>query len=234
MRALRLVAAVGVGSGLLLGVGVVRAADESIADLIAPYREAKEQKALGTVAASAFADPPRPSGDPVPRPSVSIVLLPVSARFQSELDAAKAGLRESVDAYVQTVSRIETARVDYERALVDAGAGELVRTGQTDAQGTIRLPDLPAGEWIVLAWREGGHLTKKYRLRESESSRYPHVPTSVTYSVVTFWRMRVAVRPGEATQVTLTDRNVWLSAGRQEGGNAASPRSPVGPRNKRR
>jgi hypothetical protein len=233
VRPLRLAAGIVLVSGLLAG-GVGRAAEEALPELVAPYLEAKEQKALGTVAASAFADPPRPSGSPVPQASVSVMVLPASAGFQSELDAAKAGLRESIDAYVQTVSRIETARTDYERALLDAGAGELVRSGQTDAQGALRLEDLPAGDWIVLAWREGGHLTKKFRLRETESSKFPHVPSSVTYSVVTFWRMRVAVRPGEATEVALTDRNVWLSAGRQEGGTPVPPRGPSGRGNKRR
>ena len=47
---------------------------------------------------------------------------PVAA-FEAELDAAKEGLRGSLDAYVQTVTRIEGARVDYERGLVEAGAG---------------------------------------------------------------------------------------------------------------
>ncbi len=234
MRAIRLAAALTVVSALLAGAGAGRAADGSVADLVAPYLEAKERKALGTVQASVFADPPRPSGDPVPQASVSVVILPASAQFQSELDAAKAGLRESVDAYVHTVGRVETARVDYERALLDAGGGELVRTGQTDAQGTVRLADVPAGDWVVLAWQEGQHLTKRYRLRETESSRYPHVPTNVTYSVVTFWRMPVAVRSGETAEVTLTGRNVWLTAGRQEGGTPAAPRGSTTPGTRRR
>jgi hypothetical protein len=221
-------------SGLLGGAGVGRAAEESVADLAAPYLKAKEQKSLGTLAASAVADPPRPSGDPIPQSAVSVMVLPFRAGFQSELDAAKASLRESVDAYVQTVGRIETARVDYEKALLDAGAGELVRTGQTDAQGAVRLPDLPEGDWLVLAWREGGHLTKKFRLRGNETTKFPDVPTSVTYSVVTFWRTRVAVRAGETTEVALNDRNVWLSAARQEGGTPVAPRSPTKSGNKRR
>jgi len=162
------------------------------------------------------------------------MVLPFRAGFQSELDAAKAGLRESVDAYVQTVGRIETARIDYERALLEAGAGELVRTGLTDAQGVVLLADLPEGDWLVLAWQEGGHLSKKFRLRGPETAKFPDLPTTVTYSVVTFWRTRIAVRAGETTEVTLGDRNVWLSAARQGGGTPLPPRGPAGSGNKRR
>ena len=221
-------------AGLLLGGALGRAAEKSLAELVAPYLKAREEKSLGTVTASALADAPRPTGAPIPQPSVTVTVLPFRAGFQSELDAAKAGLRDSVDAYVQTVSRIETARVDYERALLEAGAGELVRTGLTDAQGSVRLADLPEGDWLVLAWREGGHLTKKFRLRGNETSKFPNVPTSVTYSVVTFWRTRIAVRPGETTEITLGDRNVWLSAARQEGGTPLPPWAPTKSGDKRR
>jgi hypothetical protein len=232
-RARRVAAALAV-AGLLLGVGPGRATEDSLAELVAPYLKARDQKSLGTVAASALADPPRPSGDAIPQPSVTITVLPFRAGFQTELDAAKAGLRESVDDYVHTVGRIETARIDYERALLEVGAGDLVRTGLTDAQGAVRLADLPVGDWLVLAWREGGHLTKKFRLRGDETAKFPNVPTSVTYSVVTFWRTRVAVRAGEITEIVLNDRNVWLSAARQEGGTPVPPRVPTKSGNKRR
>ena len=119
-------------------------------------------------------------------------------------------------------------------ALLEAGAGELVRTGLTDAQGVVLLADLPEGDWLVLAWQEGGHLSKKFRLRGPETAKFPDLPTSVTYSVVTFWRTRIAVRAGETTEVTFGDRNVWLSAARQEGGTPLPPRGPAGSGNKRR
>ena len=88
------------------------------------------------------------------------------------------------------MARIETARVDYERALVGAGGGELVRSAVTDAQGAARVGEVPVGEWLVLAWREGGHLSKRFRLRDQDARRYPHISSNVTYSVVTYWRMR--------------------------------------------
>ena len=65
--------------------------------------------------------------------------------------------------------------MDYERALLAAGGGALVRSQLTDAQGGALLGDVPAGEWLVLAWREAGHTAKRFKLRERTRSRYPHV-----------------------------------------------------------
>lgn len=222
-----------IAGGLLLLAGPGLAADESVAGLVAPLLSARGAGTLGTVAAKAFAEPTRPSAAPAPQPSVSVTLLPYSRAFEAELDAVKAGLRDSLDGYVQAVARIEDARVDYERALLEAGAGELVRTRLTDAQGAAQVADLPVGDWLVLAWREGGHLSKRFRLRDTEASRFPNVSSNVTYSTVTYWRTRVTVRAGEAAEVTLSDRNVWLTAARQEGGTPVTPRRPQGPKQRR-
>lgn len=222
-----------IAGGLLLLAGRGLAADESVAGLVAPFLSARGAGTLGTVAAKAYAEPTRPGAAPAPQPSVSVTLLPYSPAFEAELDAVKAGLRDSLDGYVQAVARIEGARVDYERALLEAGAGELVRTHLTDGQGAAEVADLPVGDWLVLAWREGGHLSKRFKLRETEASRYPNVSSNVTYSTVTYWRTRVTVRAGEAAAVMLSDRNVWLTAARQEGGTPVTPRRPQGPKQRR-
>ena len=222
-------------AGLLLLTGSGLAGERDLAGLVEVYLKARDARALGTLTARAHAEPTRPSAQPAPWPSVSVVLLPYSAAFEAELDTVKAGLRDSLDGYVQAVARIEGARVDYERALLDAGGGELVRGEVTDAQGSVRLGDMPAGEWLLLAWHEGGHMSKRFRVREQDAKRYPHVPTSVTYSIVTYWRARVAVRQGETVEVTVTDRNVWMTAARQEAGSPVPPgRSPASGSQKRR
>jgi hypothetical protein len=180
------------------------------------------------VAARAYLEPTRPTAPTAPQPDVSVTLLPYSAALEAELDAVKAGLRDSADAYTQGVSRIETARVDYERALLAAGGGALVRSQVTDAQGGARVGDVPAGEWLILAWREGGHATKRFKLREQDAKRYPNVPSNVTYSVVTYWRMRVAVKPAETVEIALSDRNTWMTGARQDAGSRVAPRPPGG------
>jgi hypothetical protein len=222
-------------AGLLLLTGSGLAGEGDLAGVVEAYLKARDARALGTLTARAHAQPTRPSAQPTPQPSVSVVLLPYSAAFEAELDAAKAGLRDSLDGYVQAVARIEEARVDYERALLAAGGGELVRSEITDGQGSAQLGDIPAGEWLLLAWQEGGHMSKRFRLREQEAKRYPNVPTNVTYSIVTYWRARVAVRRGETVEVTVTDRNVWMTAARQEGGTPIPQRrSPTSGSQKRR
>jgi hypothetical protein len=222
-------------AGLLLLTGSGLAGEGDLAGLVEGYLRARDARALGTLSTRAHAEPTRPGAQPAPQPSVSVVLLPYSAALEAELDAVKAGLRDSLDGYVQAVARIEEARVDYERALLAAGGGELVRGEVTDAQGSARLGDIPAGEWFLLAWQEGGHMSKRFRLREQDAKRYPNVPTNVTYSIVTYWRARVVVRQGETVEIAMTDRNAWMTAARHEGGSPVPPRrSPASGSQKRR
>ena len=221
-------------AGLLLSPGRGPAAEGDLADLVGAYLKTGAEQAPGAVAARAYVEPTRPTAAPAPQPDVSVVLLPYSAAFEAELDAVKAGLRDSVDAYARAVTRIETIRVDYERALLAAGGGALVRTEITDGQGGARVGDVPAGEWLVLAWREGGHTAKRFKLREQDAKRYPDVPTNVTYSLVTYWRMRVAVKPAETVEIAMSDRNTWMTAARQEAGSPVPPRPPTSGSQKRR
>ena len=212
---------------LLLSPIAGLAADADLTDLVRAYLKTGAEQAPGIVAARAYVEPARPTAGPSPQPGVSVVLLPYSAALEAELDAVKAGLRDSVDAYGRAVTRIETARVDYERALLAAGGGALVRSEITDPQGGARVGDVPAGDWMVLAWMEGGHTAKRFKLRDQDAKRYPHVPSNVTYSVVTYWRMRVAVKPSETVEIAMSDRNAWMTGARQEAGSPAPPR-PAG------
>jgi hypothetical protein len=215
-------------AGLLLSPGPGPAADGNLTDLVEAYLKTGAERAPGAVTARAYVEPTRPSAAAAPQPDVSVVLLPYSAALEAELDAVKAGLRDSVDAYARAVTRIERARVDYERALLAAGGGALVRNEITDAQGGARVGDVPAGEWLVLAWREWGHTAKRFKLRDQDAKRYPHVPANVTYSLVTYWRMRVAVKPAETVEVAMSDRNTWMTGARQEAGSPLAPRPPAG------
>lgn len=221
-------------AGLLLLVRVGLAADGDVRALVEPLLKAGDDRALGAVTARAYAEPSRPGAGPAPQPSVLIHLVPYSAAFEMELDAVKAGLRDSLDGYEQAVPRIEGSRVDYERALVAAGGGAFVRSEVTDTEGAVRLPDIPAGDWLMLAWREAGHITKRFKRSDQDLKRYPNLPTTATYSLVTYWRARVTVRPGKTAEVALNDRNVWLTAPRQEGGTPTPPRAPATGTKKRR
>ena len=223
-RAARVVLAV---AGLLLTAGSGPAAEPDLAALVAAYLKSGGEQAPGVVTARAYVEATRPTAAPAPQPDVSVVLLPYSGQLETELDAVKAGLRDSVDAYTRAVARVESTRVDYERALVAAGGGALVRSERTDAQGGVRLADVPAGDWLLLAWRESGHTGKRFKLRDQDAKRYPQVPTNVTYSIVTYWRSRIAVRPAQTVEVTMSDRNAWMTAARQESGSPVPSRPPA-------
>jgi len=226
--------ALSIVAGLLLLGRVGLAADQDVGTLVEALFKARDGRALGAVTARAYAEPSRPGARPAPQPSVLIHLMPYSAAFVGRLDAVKTGLRDSLDGYTRAVSRIEGSRVDFERALVAAGGGALVWSEVTDADGAVRLADVPAGDWLMLAWRETGHLTKRFKHSEQDLKRYPDVPTTTTYSMVTYWRVRVTVSPGETAEVAINDRNVWMTAPRQEDGTAVRPRAPATGTPKRR
>jgi hypothetical protein len=86
---------------------------------------------------------------------------------------------------------------------------------------------VPAGDWLLLAWRESGHTGKRFKLRDQDAKRYPQIPTNVTYSIVTYWRSRIAVRPAQTVEVTMSDRNAWMTAARQESGSPVPSRPPA-------
>ncbi|HEY7203169.1 MAG TPA: hypothetical protein VIA61_02665 [Methylomirabilota bacterium] len=213
--------------GVLIAAVSVWAAVTDLDSLVEPYKKASDEQAVGIVAAKAYVEPSRGGAEATPQDAVSLVLLPYSAAFEADLDAVKAGLRDSVDSYTRAVGTIEAARVDYEKGLVAAGAGELVRNEATDARGVAEVTGLPAGNWVLLAWREGGHQSKQHKLRDLDAKRYPDIPSTVTYSMVTYWRSRVTVRKGETVEVSLSDRNVWMTAPRQEGATPKPPRPPT-------
>ena len=209
---------------LLLGIGAVLAATVGATaawaggpgEVVAPLLRAREAGALGEVRGQAWAEPTRQGGPPVPDSSVSVLLLPYSTALEAQLDAVKSSQRDSLRDFADAGSRVETARAGYESALRFAGGGELIRGEVTDQQGQVRLTGLPAGEWLLLGWKEAGHSTKRFRMPPRDARKFPDVPTSMDYTMMDYWRLRVTVRAGEASEVTLTDRNVWLTGLKEE------------------
>jgi len=213
--------------GLVLGLAVAVGADD-MAERLAPYLRAREAGVVGEVRGQVWSEPARPRDPPVPDPSVSVLLLPYSAEFEAQLDAAKTGLRESVKGMSEAVARVEAAQAAYESALNFAGGGELIRGEVSDDQGRIRIGGIPEGDWLLLAWKEHGRSIKKFRMPAPEARRYPNVPSNVEYWAVSYWRMRLTVRPGETTEATLTDRSVWMTAIKERLGfpDRAAPAAP--------
>jgi hypothetical protein len=189
-------------------------ADE-MTDLVAPYLAARDQGRVGDVVLHALGDPPRPSAPAIPYQGVSVMLLPRSVPFESEVDGIKEHLRDSLKSYMAAADDVMDARTAYETALLWVGGGELVQGEVSDAGGLARLMGVPAGEWVLMAWREETHPMKPPRLRAKEAKGFRDIPVTAGHSVVTYWWMRLQVRAGETTSVELNDRNVWIAAVRE-------------------
>ena len=202
--------------GLAVLVGAWPGAAEDMKELIAPYLRARDGHAVGDVAGHAYGDAPRPSAPAVPYAGVSVLLLPYSAGLESELDSVKEHLRDSLENYMRAGADVTSARTAHESALLWAGGGELIRGEVSDGQGLVRLGGLPIGEWLLLAWREEAHQGRVSRLRPQETRGFREVPMSTGHSVVSYWLIRLQVRAGETTSVDFNDRNVWMTAVRED------------------
>jgi hypothetical protein len=198
-----------------LGVAVLAEADPTptrdLAGLVAPYLRARDDQAVGDIQGHSLGDAARPTAPPVPYDGVSVMLFPRSPDFESQLTAIKAHLRDSLNTYIGATAEVTEARMAYERDLLAVGGGELIRGEVSNAQGDIRLNGVPAGDWVLLAWRDVAHPGKAPKLRGSDTTGFRNVPVEVGYSTITYWFMPLTVKAGESTSVDLNDRNVWLT-----------------------
>ena len=201
---------------LLASALAVSAAAADLRALIAPYLQARERGAVGEVGGVAYAESRRPGSPPEPWEGVSVMLLPHSADFGAGLDSVREGLRASMAGYVAAYQQLVDARQGYERDLGAAGGGELVRGEVSDALGRFRFTAVPAGRWLLVAWREVPHGTTARRVPAAEARRFHDNWERTGYAEVGYWRIEVDVRPGESSTVSLFDRNGWLTVVREE------------------
>jgi hypothetical protein len=202
-------------AGLFLGVAGAASAGDTTT-VLAPYLRAREEGRTDAVSGEAFAEPRSPTGPPTPYGEVSVLLLPYSFAFEAELDRIRGGLRESSLAYVEAAGRLRAAREAYEHELLFAGGGELIRGEVSDAGGRFRFAEVPAGSWLILAWREIPHGASARRIPGRDQGAFVGNVERLGYVAVEYWRQRVEVRPGEASQVRLHDRNIWATLVREE------------------
>lgn len=205
----------GLAAGFLLGVALAASAGDATTAL-APYLRARDEGRTDAVSGEAFAEPRSPTGPSTPYGEVSVLLLPYSVDFEAELDRIRAGLRESSLAYVEAAGRVRAAREAYEHELLFAGGGELIRGEVSDADGRFRFAQVPAGSWLILAWREIPHGISARRLPGRDQGAFVGNVERLGYAAVEYWRQRVEVRPGEAIKVRLHDRNVWATLVRED------------------
>ena len=179
--------------------------------LIAPYLRARDEGRTGVVTGEAFADPTRASASPAPRPDVSVMLLPMAPDLDAELSRIRSGLRDSERAYLTAAARLRSARQGYERDLAYAGGGELTRGDVTDASGRFRFTGVPAGQWLLIAWRDVPHAVAGRNLPTRALGGFVGNTQIRGHVALEYWRLAVDVRSGATTELRLHDRNVWVT-----------------------
>ncbi len=200
---------------LLLGVTSVASAGD-VAALVAPLLAARERGALGSVDGRAYAEGRRGGAEATPYASVSVLLLPSSPDFEAELEAIKAHSRDSPDAYIEAEPKVSAARLAFERALIDTGAGQLIFGESSDGAGAFRFQRVPEGAWMLLAWRETPHAKRPLAPLRSEAEHYKTRPQVFGQTTVVYWWRPVTVKAGEEAAVRLHDRNEWLTGVRED------------------
>ena len=226
-------------AGAALGLASVALAAQGVDAPIERYRDSAALHELGGVRGRAFQERRRPSLPDVPLTAVAVSLLPRSDTWLVRLNAIKRGARDSVDAFRESAPSVRRAREAYEKALLEAGAGDLPLGATVDGDGRFTLDGIPAGPWVLLASRST-YVSKTPLERPIPPGQYrtpapplPYLPPDrlAGYYVVTYWLRELTVVGGGVEPVDLTDRNVWLTGVAE---SIQSPRLPDQPYQPRR
>lgn len=199
----------------------VAAAAQGLDAPIERYREAVGFRELGSIHGRAFEERRRPSGPEAPLTGTALLLLPRSETWLFRLQAIKRGARDSMDTYRDAATAVRRAREGYEKALLEAGAGDLSQGVTVDGEGRFTLDGIPAGPWVILAFRST-YINKAPQVRpppppgapqRETKPPLPFIPPDklAGYSMVTYWLREVTVAAGAVETVELTDRNAWLT-----------------------
>jgi hypothetical protein len=211
---------------LVLAASTAHALDASLE----PYREARRAGALGVVAGRIYSEPRTPRGEALPLVGATVTLVPRSAALEGKLQRLKEQSRESSVAFAAAAPAMRKAQAGYERELLEAGFPDLALVVAVDREGAFRIPDVPAGEWLVLAWHNTPVDVSVPKSKTKERRMYQPQQRLQGYQSVTVWLRDVAVTGSATATLDLTDRNGWfqgvveervLDAGR---GSDAQPR----------
>jgi hypothetical protein len=203
-------------AAVVVAVRLAPVAAADARDRVAQYLRALEARETGEITGRVFAEPKRPTGPPTPYAGVPVVAVPFSADLAAQLDSIKQRQRDTMKTYLDVHVQVAAARSAYESELRAAGAGTLIRETVSDAEGLVRFTGVPAGEWLVLGWREEAHAVKAPRTPSKDQGKFAQSPVVTGYAAVSYWRVPVSVRAGQGATVSLSDRAIWLTAVREE------------------
>ena len=198
--------------GLVLALALAWAGpvDGNLQSLLPPLVSNRNAGRAGEVRGSVVLEPKTPRGAATPLPGATLVLVPRSPELLRDLDQVKARARESEAGYLGAATEVARLKERFEQALADAGAGELVFPGASDAGGRFVFSRVPAGEWLLLGHHETAHRPRGGHPSPRDRRNFRLSPQPAGYRAVTHWLVPVRVAEGDVIKVELTDRNLWL------------------------
>ncbi len=180
------------------------------------YLAAASSGAVGTVLGQALEEGRRPGDAPNPVAGVAVTLLPYSDALVARLEDIRRSARADARSYRTSARALRTARRGLERALSEAGAGELVRFTAVSPDGMFQLERVPAGRWLLIAERAVFVPKPAPPPGKQERQIFAPAPRLRGYYAVTVWVRDFSLEEGGSEMVELTDRNTWMTAIEEE------------------
>lgn len=172
------------------------------------YRQAS---GAASVAMRSYQEGRRSSASDAPIADTTVLLLPRSERLLARLTGIKAAARDSLSRYRSAVPELRRAQDEFIEALTEAGAETLIRRGSTDAAGAGAFPDVPPGDWILLAW--WAEMVDKPSSHAGQREQKIFTPPRAVsgYREISVWMRELKLERNGKEAIELTDRNVWFS-----------------------
>ena len=176
------------------------------------YWQAAAAGAVGGVSGWTVGETGRRAAPEQPLADVSVTILPRSEALLARLADIKTAARRDLRVYRESARRIADARRQLERALTEAGAGDLVRYTAAAPDGAFAVEGLPAGRWLLLAQRAEFIRKETSPPKSRESTIYRRQPRLKGYYAVTLWVEELTIDAGRSERLELSDRNAWMTA----------------------
>jgi hypothetical protein len=175
------------------------------------YREASRDGATGDLVGRVYEERRKPDAPDRPLTGTIVTLVPHSTTFRSRLETVKRASRESMDGFRQAAPNIRLAREAYETTLWEQGAGDLVLSAAVGTDGTFRLAAVPAGHWLLFAWR--AEFVERAGLGQTaeEQRIFTKSPKLRGFHRVAVWLRDIDVTVKATDAVELTDRGAWFN-----------------------
>jgi hypothetical protein len=176
-----------------------------------PYLSALAAGNVSTVTGRAYEERRRPQEPDRPIAFTVIMLVPRSEAVLQRLQTLKARARENATAFRGAAAEMRRVKNDYETAIWQAGAPHLAPVVAAAADGSFRIPDVPAGQWMLIAWHAEHEGTAGPKRSKREEKLYTAGRRLIGFDTVQVWVREIVVGRGTSEPVELSDRNVWFS-----------------------